>query len=146
MLYVLENSALNITFVALLIIGLFLTGTFVLWKFYFSRRGKARRKVANLQKKFLAQKINNHDVACQLSKVLRDHLGLSPIVSRTHFPEALKAHINRWENFTEQLTISCYSSFARTRQQGLEQQTETISVLFNDAYFWLKAWPTGKHD
>lgn len=141
MLYVLESATTDIAFYVLLITGLLLTIAFIVWKHYFSVKGKVRRELIKLQKKFSAQKINHHDVACRLSRILREHLGLGQVLRRADFPDELAAHKERWETFVEQLSIACYSSSA----QDKEQEPHNTSLLFDDAYFWLKAWPSRQY-
>ena len=83
--------------------------------------------------KLAVNKIDHQKAACQLSKILRKNLGLSPVLTRTPVPEALAAHRLRWDSFTERLSRACYSSF------GVDQEQTTF--LLKEAYFWVKSWP-----
>ena len=140
-LYVLENSAVNIVITTLLMTVLFLAVAFLLWKRYFSIKGRARRKIQNLQHKVNTQEITQHDMTCLLSRILREYLVLETTLNRADIPEVLAAHKMRWKAFTEQLSFACYSPLAQEK----ELAPEKISLLFDDAYFWIKAWPDRKH-
>lgn len=137
-LYLLEETPTDIVVSILIFVSLSFIVSRLLWKHYFSIKGRARQKIRKLHAKLMAEKINHHEVACQLSMILRQSLNLNAIIIRTDFPEELETHRQRWDSFTSQLSFACFSSN--------EKKSEDISILISDAYFWLKLWPMNQRD
>lgn len=135
-----HNATLNNTLPALLITALLLVTAFVLWTRYASVKGRARRRLHRLHKDFRRRNISQQEAACELSRLLCDTFGLHQPLTRITIPPALASHAPRWKYFTEQLSISCY---AAPQQQAADTK---IPGLFDDAYFWLRAWPNKRHD
>ena len=133
MLYDLEISAINISVVGLIIIGVCLIISAIIWQRYLSTKGKSRYQLKKLQKNISVKNINSQSAACEISRILRTNLGLSHILKRENLPEELGAHQSRWDIFTERLSVACFSSY--------EAEPEIISTLFEDAHFWIKSWP-----
>lgn len=136
-LSILESYTLDVAFPALLVIGLLLMISALIWKHYYSPTGKSLRHLSRLQKQFSSNKINSHVTACQISIILRKNLMAGHILNRAFFPEELNEHKARWDTFTKRLTLACYSAKNIT--------PETTSLLFDDANFWIQSWPRNKN-
>lgn len=138
LLYDLETIALNIALSGLIIIGLLLIISAVVWRQYFSTKGKSRYQLRKLQKQLSGEKINDHTAACEISRIIRNNLSLNHILKRTHLPGEIVKHKDRWDVFSERLSIACYSSS--------DNEKEVTGLLFDDAYFWVNTWPRNKND
>ena len=138
LLYIVESSTIDITVPFLFITAFLITVALILRKRNVSTKIKSRREIARIYRDLISQRINNHDAACQLSRLLQQSLGLDQSLLRTELPAEIHTHKIRWDRFTMQLSVACYSSTG--------EETEKLSTLFNDAIFWLKAWPNKKHD
>ena len=136
-LYDLEMSAINISVVGLIIIGASLIISVIIWRRYFSTKGKSRYQLMRLQKNISVKNINSQSAACEISRILRRNLGLSHILKSENLPEELAAHQSRWDIFTERLSFSCFSSY--------EIEPEIITSLFEDAHFWINSWPSNSN-
>lgn len=135
-LYTLEISTPSIILAGLITIGLLLIVSAVMWKYYFSTKARSRHQLTTLQKQLTMKAINHHSAACQISKILRNNLGLNPTLEKIELPEELEPHKKRWHLFTKRLSTACYSS---------ANQPEVTSLLFEDAHFWIKSWPCHKN-
>lgn len=134
MLYDLQISAINISVIGLILIGISLIISAIIWRRYLSTKGKSRHQLMRLQKNVSVKNINNQGAACEISRILRRNLGLSHTLKHENLPEELAAHQSRWDIFTERLSFACFSSH--------EIDTGIISSLFEDAHFWIKSWPS----
>ena len=136
-LYNLQISAINISVVGLILIGISLIISVIIWRRYLSTKGKSRHQLLKLQKNVSVKSINNQCAACEISRILRRNLGLSHILTRENLPDEIVAHQSRWDIFTERLSVACFSSH--------EIEAEIISSLFEDAHFWIKSWPSNSN-
>ena len=142
LLYILESNALDILLISLILISLLLAATLLLWRRYFSVKGKALRRFEELQKHFnerLNEKqLDSHHVAFQLSSILRDGLNLKQLSNLTPLPDKLSSHKDNWVTFIEHMSAARYSPSGYTPEQ--------VAMLFKDAEAWLKCWPVSKND
>lgn len=136
--YTWESNALSILLGSLLVITLLSIILHIIWRRYFSPRGKAQHKIKLLKKQHRTQNINNRHAAFQLSRILRDALNVTQLSSRTALPEKLQQHKNRWQAFIESLSVVRYSDTDNSQQE--------IIKLIDDANFWLNSWPRKTHD
>ena len=136
-LYDLEMSAINISVVGLIIIGVSLIISVIIWRRYLSTKGKSRCQLMRLQKNVSVKNINGQSAAYEISRIMKISFGLSHILKRENLPEELAAHQSRWDIFTERLSFACFSSY--------EIEPEIISSLFEDAHFWIKSWPSNSN-
>jgi len=143
---VFEQHALEIVFVVFLILGALLGTSYLMWRHYFSIRGKAKRRLARLKKNVTLRQINNHEAVFQLSSILRSGLCLQQISKNSPLPnKVLPQHI-RWARFLDELSIARYSVS--------QNKTSQVQLLLGEANYWLRLWPlsinvsghTYKHD
>jgi len=131
--FVYEQHALDIIFVAFLILSALLGSTYYLWRHYFSIRGKAKRRLVCLKKNFMLRQINSHEAVFQLSSILRSGLCLQQISKKSPIPNTVLPQHDRWARFIEQLSIARYSAN--------ENKSGQIKQLLDDAHYWLSLWP-----
>lgn len=138
LLYIFEQNALSIILISFIVVSLLLATGYLLWRQYFSVKGKALRRLDLLQKNFKNQQLDSHHTAFQLSNILRDGLNLKQISNHTPFPEKLSSHKKHWTIFIGHLSTARYSPSGYT--------PEPMTKLFEDAGFWLKYWPVENND
>jgi len=117
-----------------LVIFLITLTTFAVRHFY-SYRSQAKQRLRRLKKSVEQQDTDttlNRDTAYRLAGVLSHGLGLNGITSSTPLPTELDQHHERWQLFTNNLSMS---RFARASKASNKKQ------MFDDAFFWLKNWP-----
>ena len=136
-LYALKYNSLSIVFPGIIVITLLLVISCLLWRRYFSVRGKARRRLTALQSQVNEQQLDSHHAAFQLTSILREGLSLKQLSNRTALPEKLHLHKDRWGTFIDQLSVARYSPAGNKPEQ--------VSLLFEDAMFWLRCWPEVKN-
>ena len=131
--YTWEIHAFEMTILSLVFIGFLALCLLLLWRQYFSRKGKARQQISSLRKQLRTQHINDKHAAFQLARILQESLNLTQLSPRTTLPESLQDHHQHWQQFTESLSVLRYADRAAAEQE--------VSRLIHDAYFWLRHWP-----
>ena len=131
--YILEANAFSIAIAGLLTISILTLTLFILWRHFFSSKGKARQKIGKLKKHYRLRHISGKHVAFQLAQILRDALKLNQLSPRTALPSPLRHKAKRWLEFNEALSQMRYANQAETQP--------TITFLIDEAYFWLRHWP-----
>jgi hypothetical protein len=128
-----ENHALSIIFASLLAITLLAVILHLIWRRYFSPRGKAQHQLRILSKQYCTHSISNKHAAFRLSQILRDTFNLTQLSTRTPLPNALETYQAQWQAFVDALSITRYSAKDDSQNQ--------VGQLLTDAHFWLRHWP-----
>ena len=126
-------SGLEIFLLSLLFIIFISAGISLLWKTFFSDKGKARRNINKLHESYLQKVISTHDAAYQLCSILQKGLNLNYIGKNNQLPEKLLPRKKEWIVFTEDLSSLRYKN-------NTHEQTD-INNIFISSLYWLKLWP-----
>lgn len=119
--------------IIVIIFSLLLILIFLLSLRYYSARGKALRKLKELDRALHQTHTENFCLPSQLATVLREGLRLRQLTTHTALPVNLLIYQDRWNLFIEQLTEACYA------KKMLE--IRELEILLNDAKFWIGRWP-----
>lgn len=127
------DSGTEIIIFSILGIGLVLLLAYLFWRYRYSLRGQARRRLLQLQQVQLSTSADNRYTAYQLAAILRIGLGLRQVSESTPLPSKIAPHRARWHAFVQQLYHARYAPADVT--DGV------IISLIKDATFWLRRWP-----
>ena len=132
----LTEPALSLFEIALFSISLIIFISFIstiLWKYLYSKKAIAKRKIKTLQKKYQLNGINEHDAIYQLCLITKQGLKLKNLNSNVFLPHKLASEKQKWQNFIINIT--------NKRYQKKTKSTIDMHKLFSDSLFWLKVWP-----
>lgn len=103
------------------------------WRYRYSLRGQAMRRLAHLQQAAIPTAVDKRYATFQLAAILRIGLNLQQVSESTLLPTRLTPYQTRWHAFVQQLYCARYAPADVT--DGV------ISSLLEDAAFWLRRWP-----
>ena len=126
-------SHLELTILYLFILLCISIPFYYIWKFFYSRKGFAKREIKRLSIILLQKKISHHDVIYQACSALQNGLNLKKIDNHTLLPDKLIILKPEWENFKKKLSHYRYSN-----EDVLSSE---ITTLLNDCDYWLNKWP-----
>ncbi len=112
---------------------LLLYAAYLFWRYRYSLRGQARRKLTHLQQLLISTATDNRYAAFQLAAILRIGLNLQQVSDSTPLPARLSPLQTRWHTFSRTLHNARYSPADIT--------DDDINNLLKDATFWLRRWP-----
>ena len=117
----------------LALVGALVVVSWLLWRFLFSPRGLARRRLRALRRDCRARRLAPREAVLRLALAL--HLGLGlPRLSPRHPQPALPMTLaERWHTFMQALEA------ARFAPSDCDEAT--VQALFAEADFWLRRWP-----
>ena len=117
-----------------LIVLIFLIFTaYIIWRIFYSRKGRAKREIKKLQHLYQDKKINAHDTAYQLCLYLQDGLNLKQLKIDTAIPAKIINYKNKWSDFTQKIS--------KLRYEKNDHDKSELDKVFIDSLFWLKVWP-----
>ncbi len=106
-------------------------------RYFRSNRSRAKRRLrklkSNIEKQDTEREGLQRDSAFQLATILARGLGINSIISSTPLPADIQQYRERWQTFSNRLSLSRYS-----HQSGTAAD---VKDMFDDAFFWLKTWP-----
>ncbi len=122
-----EHGLLLMLLAALLLAGLLLMW---LWRERLSVRGRARRRLRQLQ---TGLREDPEPFAWQLAAILRLGLQLKRLTAGTHLPDKPGLQASRWRAFVQRLD--------QTRYAGMKLDEDARRHLLDEARYWLRKWP-----
>lgn len=117
----------------MLMLGLAIFFLVLIWKQYFTPRGKVLHRLKTISRNLQQQKAESHHIAFSISAALCDGLHLGHIGETTVLPPSLLPYAAEWEDFVQRLSVARYAAAALN--------TAELSALAQDASLWLRRWP-----
>lgn len=127
-LNLLEKSLIGLSLI--LLIGFSL---YFFWKFFYSNKAIAKRKVKELYNTHTTNNISHHDAIYQLCHITKQGLELNKLNQNTLLPNKLHSKNEQWQIFIDD--INCL------RYKKNKLSDTDVNKLFLDCLFWLKVWP-----
>lgn len=126
-------SLLEIALSTILFITVCSVVFYFIWKLLFSRKAIAKRKIHQLNKNHLTNNINSHEAVFRLCHITKEALRLKNLNKNTPLPKTIEPHINRWEEFLDNVSV--------LRYEKSSNKTINLDQLFIETLFWIKIWP-----
>ena len=136
------ESDISIIFAGLTLLIILTVFIFLSIRQYISPRSKARRDIQRLKKTINSSnpkrysKYNSDNVkeiSYQLAQIFATGINSNGVTASSILPVELNAHLERWQNFTRDLSLHRYDQQA-TQQSSLDK-------LFIESLFFLRNWP-----
>lgn len=127
------ESSTDIIIFSILATILLLYVAYRFWRYRYSLRGQAMRRLVRLQQAPIPTAEDRRYATFQLAAILRLGLNLQQVSASTPLPSRLTPFQTRWRAFVQQL----YSA----RYAPADVTDGVITSLLEDAAFWLRRWP-----